>query len=142
MKEALLDQVANPLPEVSPQPHPSIRKILLVEDHELVAYSIQVVLRTKGYDVRRVANGSAAWRLLSKGLEEFDLVLTDLNMPLMHGDELIGLLRQHQYKGKIFLITSELDPLELRHIKSLKVDQILFKPIKPNEILSAISQQQ
>ncbi|MFW6365615.1 MAG: HD domain-containing phosphohydrolase [Spirochaetota bacterium] len=61
--------------------------ILLVEDDELTRRTITALLSKKGYTVREASNGLEGLDLLSR--ERFDLVLTDIRMPVMDGRELL-----------------------------------------------------
>src|ERR1700733_14824819 len=83
--EVILTEIA-----ASPaQQHTSGRpsRILVVDDEPLVRHLTLRVLSDAGYQVDGVAEGAAAWDVLQK--KNFDLIITDNNMPKVSGLELI-----------------------------------------------------
>jgi len=70
----------------------SRRRVLVVDDSATVRQSLVRCLIGAGYRVEQAADGREAWTALQG--QEFDLVLTDVEMPLMDGLELVRQLRQ------------------------------------------------
>jgi CheY-like chemotaxis protein len=66
--------------------------LLLVDDDEQIRKILSVVLAQVGYSVRTASNGFAALAELRKEIP--DIILSDLNMPLMSGFELLSIVRQ------------------------------------------------
>jgi CheY-like chemotaxis protein len=66
---------------------------LLVEDEDTVRASVRRLLEWHGYRVIEAGNGSEALRIYQDNPEAIDLVLTDLVMPEMGGNELVQQLR-------------------------------------------------
>lgn len=81
-------------------------KALLVEDDELYREIIEELLQENGFQVMTAKNGIEALELL-KGREcEFQLLVTDFNMPLMDGKVLIEtILALHISIGKIIVLS-------------------------------------
>jgi CheY-like chemotaxis protein len=72
--------------------HPTIeRKVVLVEDSEIVRDMIEGMLRGLGHSVLEAANGRDA--LVHLECQDIDVVITDLEMPVMDGFELIKQIR-------------------------------------------------
>lgn len=65
--------------------------ILIVDDEDDIRYMARVVLQLDGHKVIEASHGQAALELL--GSHQPDLILTDLNMPIMDGLEFIGHVR-------------------------------------------------
>ncbi len=65
---------------------PERKRILLVEDQEALRTSFRMMLEFDGHQVTEATNGGEALDLFGKG--EFDLVITDFEMPVMNGNEL------------------------------------------------------
>ena len=65
--------------------------VLVVEDNDLERQITADTLREEGFNVEEAATGKRALECL--GLGEFDVVLTDLMMPGMSGDELLAKVR-------------------------------------------------
>lgn len=66
--------------------------ILLVEDSITTRTLEESIFKNKGYDVVSVVNGAEAWDVLQK--ESFDIVVTDIEMPVMGGFELTEKIKQ------------------------------------------------
>src|SRR6516225_11242387 len=62
------------------------KRILLVEDQESVRACLRMILELEGHQVTEAGNGAEALNLFASG--HFDLVITDLEMPVMKGNEL------------------------------------------------------
>jgi DNA-binding response OmpR family regulator len=63
-------------------------RVLIVEDEEIVRQLLTGLLREEGYDVDAVSTGEDALKALDREL--YDLVLLDLNLPGMHGMNVLG----------------------------------------------------
>ncbi len=73
--------------------------------------------------------------------EEFDLVITDLNMPVMDGNELIEHIRNessHPYVP-ILMVTSEENEATLEHVQQAGVSAICDKPFEPDNVKQLLS---
>lgn len=81
------------------------RRILLVDDQASVLRSISRVLAVRGYTVVTATNGEDAIRLVSTG--EFDVVLSDIAMPVMDGIALLREIRAHNLYVPVILMTGE-----------------------------------
>jgi len=69
------------------------RKRILVVDDSLTVRELQrKLLRGRGYDVAVAVDGMDGWNALRS--EDFDLLITDIDMPRMDGIELVSLLRR------------------------------------------------
>ncbi len=81
-------------PEPAPWPAPQAgrRRILLVEDDGFVRGYVARLLTETGYDVVTATDGAEAL-LVALGASDFDLVITDIRMPVMDGRELGARLR-------------------------------------------------
>lgn len=89
--ELLVSQLtAEPVP-VTAAPSRVIKKVLLVDDEALLRKVLVMQLKGFGYEVGSAANGREALQQLQTG--NFDLVITDVTMPLMGGIELAENMR-------------------------------------------------
>lgn len=70
----------------------TVKRILVVDDSITVREVERKMLALKGYDVTAAVDGLEGWNTLRS--EEFDLVVTDVDMPRMDGIELVTLIRQ------------------------------------------------
>jgi len=68
--------------------------ILLVEDEDDVRYMIMRILALSGYKIKEAQSGKDALKICEEMKKPFDLVITDIIMPLMKGTELIKHIRE------------------------------------------------
>lgn len=79
-------------------------RVMIVEDDESVRHLYSHILKNSGYDVIEAVDGQEA---LTKYLEQpCDMVITDMNMPVMNGMDLIEELRRHSPDVSIIMITA------------------------------------
>lgn len=71
----------------------NFRRLLLAEDTPFFQKITKAYLEEAGYRVTVAPNGKAAWELLER--ETFDAVVSDINMPVMDGLELVRRIREH-----------------------------------------------
>ena len=78
--------------------------ILIVDDEEEYQLVVSMILEDAGYSTSTCSNGKEALAILEK--KDFDLVLTDLRMPVMNGNELIEKIREKEYDVDILVVTA------------------------------------
>jgi two-component system OmpR family response regulator len=107
-------------------------RILVVEDNAVLARGLADVLRGNGYAVDIVSDGPSAVSVI--GVERFDLVILDLNLPGMDGIEVLRTIRQAP-GGPGVLILSARDALEDR-VRGLDLgaDDYVVKPFDVDEL--------
>ncbi|MBN2798122.1 MAG: response regulator [Deltaproteobacteria bacterium] len=112
------------------------QRILLVEDHGPVRRLIARLLRRKGFRVVS-AQGPGEALLLAEQKEAFDLVITDVAMPLMSGPEMMTRLRLGQ-PGLPAVMMSGYSGRPLQYF-GLTDDEVLQKPINEEALLAAVA---
>lgn len=81
------------------------KKVLVVDDSEMVRNFHSYIIKMVGYEVETVENGVVALeKLLSK---EYQLLVTDINMPKMDGYELIRNVQEQGIAIKVIIISTE-----------------------------------
>jgi len=112
---------------------------LVVEDSPMMRQLIVFALsRVKGVTVTEAADGIGALRKLAS--ERFDLVLTDINMPIMDGLKLVSRIRADaRHKGVPIVIISTESALEDRQrAMSLGATAYITKPIQAPEVIATV----
>jgi len=115
---------------------PRLRAIL-VEDDEAVRRSLQLVLHARGYDVRSFA--SAAPLLDDAPIDAIDLLVTDYRLPDGDGLGVLRAMRRAGWHGRAVLITAFPSPALADSARACGFDAILEKPLRPNELIGALS---
>jgi two-component system chemotaxis response regulator CheY len=113
-------------------------RILCAEDNPLVGDILVCLLTRLGHDVRHARDGREAWNLLSRDLNAFDVVVTDHEMPELDGADLVGLLRQARFAGRIIVYSSPLNERDRARYEILGVNQIVEKSAVPARLLAAV----
>ena len=111
-------------------------RILLVDDDRQNSEFLRKFLEVEGYEVTYAENGR-------KGLEAFsaakpDLVLLDVNMPVMNGFELARLIRERDLGVLIFFLTDRTEKADRLKGFDLKGNDYIPKPFYPEELIAKI----
>lgn len=114
-------------------------RFLIVEDHAFQRTLLEQMLRTLGaQQVRSVANGKDALRLLDAGDERYDIVITDLMMPEVDGIELIPALRKLPQPVALVLASVDHASLEMAAMiargHGVRVLGTIDKPVTPDKL--------
>jgi len=110
--------------------------VLIVEDsptmRQLIAFALK---RIRGVRIVEANDGVDGLKKLSS--ERFDLILTDINMPIMDGLKLVSLVRNDaNYKSiPIVVITTEGAQEDRERALALGANDYITKPIQPTKIL-------
>ena len=116
----------------------TVRRILVVDDDEMIRDLFGRVLANARYEVRVASNGKQA--MVIAGQQHPDLVITDLVMPEQEGIETIRELRRTYPDTKIIAISGAFNGNLLGAAKFLGAQAALVKPVSPKELLSAVQQ--
>lgn len=110
-------------------------RILVVDDEEADRTFQQVVLEGAGHEIFLAEDGGEAIRAFAgRGIE---VVLTDLQMPKVHGLELIMILRDFSPRPAIIAISGTGAP-QLEMAAALGAERTLSKPVDPDELVAAV----
>ncbi len=112
-------------------------KVLLVDDSSMARHHIIRVLHNMGIThIVEAENGKQAAEIFGQSEEDFDLVITDYNMPEMDGEELIQFIRTEMNNSfvPILIVTSEDNASRLNNIQQAGVSGILDKPFEPHTV--------
>jgi two-component system chemotaxis response regulator CheY len=114
-------------------------RALVVEDspamRQLIAYALK---RIKGLEVAEAEDGVDALKVLSQ--ERFDILVTDINMPMMDGLKLVSLVRQderHQHIP-IVIITTEGAHADRQRALTLGANAYITKPIQAAQVVDCV----
>jgi two-component system chemotaxis response regulator CheY len=114
------------------------KKILTVDDSPSVRQMVKLTLSGAGYEVIEAVNGAEG---LSKAqASPVDMVVTDLNMPVMNGFELIRALRKlPAYRGvPILFLTTESDAEKKQEAKAAGATGWITKPFQQDQLVAVV----
>ena len=113
-----------------------LRRILVVDDNEIVRCVVAKMISRLGYEVLTTDSGEKGLNLLLKN--QFDLVITDFEMPSMDGIELSIRIKEKSPFTLVILMTGHEKYATLAKLSGSSVDQALFKPFGLQEIAHKI----
>ena len=108
-------------------------KILIAEDDKELRQLFSHILTKNGYFVKGVSNGKEALDTLDS--DYYDLIITDIMMPVMDGYEFISLLRSCGNKTPVMMITARDAFDDMREGFISGTDDFMVKPININEMV-------
>ena len=113
-------------------------RILCVDDEPALREIVQLLLRRQGHIVDTASDGLEAWELLSDAAKAYDLVITDNEMPRVTGLDLVQLLRESRFRGRVIVFSSSLTDVDIAKLHSWAVDAIVEKGGPAERLLVAV----
>jgi two-component system alkaline phosphatase synthesis response regulator PhoP len=118
----------------------SDKKALVVDDEIHIVQVVAIKLRNNGFDVTTAPNGAVALDIAKQ--EKPDIIITDFQMPVMTGLELVENLRKDTETENIpvIMLTARGFAIEEDTRQELKISACLSKPFSPRELLQTIEE--
>jgi len=117
---------------------PSVGRVLVVDDQELVRRSLGRLLRAAGHEVTFGSDGRDALGAYASESGRPDVVLMDLDMPHLAGAETLEKLREIDPDARVVLISGYYDEPRKRHLMSLGAVDFLAKPVDAHRLRESI----
>jgi len=111
-------------------------RLLVVDDEFALRQWFTDVLAGSGYQVETSEDGETAWETLQA--RDYDLLITDNNMPRVSGLELIKMLRSKDMALPVILISGAMPTQELKRYRYLQVAATLLKPFTAEQLLQTV----
>lgn len=111
-------------------------KILVVDDEPNMRILLSEVLRTQGFDVSVAKNGLES--LERMGSEEFDLVITDIRMPILDGIEMLKRMKQANRRERIIIMSGTCPEIAEAREDLPDVMMHFEKPFQLDHLLTAV----
>jgi len=114
-------------------------RIVLVEDDEMLLKSLTFFLQSSNYEVVGFENGLDAIEYINTNYKDIRMVITDLNLPFVGGQQVIHSIRQIENTNIsiIVLTSSGIESTELE-VFELGADEFISKPFSPAVLLKRI----
>lgn len=113
-------------------------RVLVVDDEEPIRKFVDRVMRDAGYETAVASDGPEAIEV-ARSFQPLDVLLTDVMMPQMSGDELARKLRQTEPGLKVLYLTGFSDSLFKERVTLWEDEAYLDKPCSVSGLLQAIS---
>ena len=114
------------------------KKVLVVDDEVHIIHVVAIKLRNNGFEVISASDGGEAFELACS--EKPDIIVTDFQMPVMTGLELVKKLRQNEatQNTPVIMLTARGFAVEDKQREDLQISEFLSKPFSPKELLRSI----
>jgi len=119
-------------------PLPDAATVLVVDDEQPIRVYARRVLEAEGYQVTEAPNALEAIALLAAGAP-LDLLMADLHMPDLRGDEMARRIRTSRADLKVLYVTGHIDRLLEDRPMLWEGEAYLDKPFTPGGLLEAVS---
>ena len=115
------------------------KKILLVDDSTSVRQVVGIALRRAGYETVEASNGKEALAMLDAG--KLNLVISDVNMPVMNGIEFVKALKQHPTSKftPVVMLTTEGQEEKKEQGRAAGAKAWIVKPFSPAQLLDVVA---
>ena len=115
-------------------------RILLAEDEEALRAFVARALAQDGHEVVATADGGEALEVLTREKGKFDLLLTDIRMPVMDGIALALAAARDWPELTILLMTGYADQRERAHGLDALIHDVIAKPFSLSDIRKAVAE--
>ena len=116
------------------------KTILLIDDEALVTDICEMMLKKLGHKVLKAHSGSEGIKLYESNRNQIDLIISDLNMPEMNGQEVVDKLRRMDHNIKVLLSSGGLSVAEENKVVSRGFNGFLKKPYNMNTLSEKIAE--
>lgn len=112
------------------------KTILLVDDEDGVRFFLEKLLISEGYNIINASNGKNAVEIYKAGKTPIDLVLMDINMPVMDGVKAHSELLEFD-PGVVIMFMSAYSPDWVQNVENI---HFIRKPMNPAELFTKIGE--
>jgi CheY-like chemotaxis protein len=126
------------LPESSVKELNRKLRILVIDDDENIRGILNDILSMDGHQVQEAESGPKGVDLLQS--DSFDVIITDLGMPVMSGWDVAKLSKQHNPNLPVVLISGWGGQIDPQRLKESQVDFMLGKPFNLDQVKALIGQ--
>jgi DNA-binding response OmpR family regulator len=117
-------------------------KIAIVEDDQIISQMYRIKFESEDYDVETAENGKLGLELIEKMNPQ--IVLLDLMMPEMNGDEVLAKLRASKWGKdvKVIILTNVGEQEIPQRVKELRVSAVILKAdMTPSQVVALVKKQ-
>ena len=111
---------------------------MLVDDEESIAELEKLLLERMGYSVNSFLQSAEALKAFKASPSSFDLVITDMSMPNIPGDQLAQNIKAIRSDMPIIICTGFSERVNEDNFKQKGIDGLLMKPISKSELARVV----
>jgi len=115
-----------------------MKRILVVEDEDVIRDFVVINLKRAGYDVTDVPNGEEALRVFEEQQGNFDVALLDIMMPGIDGFQVCEKLRAQNSAIGIIMLSAKTQEMDKVRGLMLGADDYVTKPFSPSELVARV----
>src|SRR5262249_23143634 len=119
-----------------PFPEPATKRILVVDDDRMFRHAVITLLDSAGFRAMSVADGAAALAELHKS--RFDLVILDLGLPTISGQDVLAEIQKLEWPPKVIVCTADDTPSTVLQAIRDRAHQYIVKPAPPKTIVGLV----
>ncbi|MGB2870128.1 MAG: response regulator, partial [Bacteroidota bacterium] len=112
--------------------------VFIVEDEETMLVVIKMSLQNKGYTIISAADGREALERFKEHMDHIDLVITDLGLPKMSGENVVREMKRLKPDIKIIVASGFVDPNQRSELFKLGAKDVIMKPYEQTEVLEKV----
>lgn len=116
------------------------KTILIVDDEHMVRELLKGVLAEAGATLLEAENGEEALQVYMEKQNDIDLVILDVIMPGIKGDEVLRRIRKERAHMKVIISSGFMSEQQRTKLKEYKVDGFLDKPFKDDDALAVVAE--
>jgi CheY-like chemotaxis protein len=117
---------------------PAGRQLMLVEDEPTLARVLAMVITDGGYTVTICADGAEALQRFRESPDAWHVVVSDVTMPRLSGDQLARALREIRPRLPVILMTGNTMLVTPRRLHAIGVAAVLEKPVEIDHLLATV----
>lgn len=113
--------------------------ILIADDHQIIIDGIKSVLSNTDYSiVAEAINGQQAAEMIDSAPDKFEILITDISMPLLSGTELCKMIKQKFPKIKVLILSMYNSASMVKEAVLAEADGFMIKNSGKEELLNAL----
>jgi CheY-like chemotaxis protein len=110
------------------------RRILVVDDEEVVASLFTIALEELGYQISSFTESDKAFEQFRTAPYDFDLILTDESMPKLSGSELARRVRKIRPDIPVIICTGFGNKITQEMVEEIGLSKVILKPVGPEDL--------
>lgn len=112
------------------------KMILVVDDEPLLREIVRTLVEDEGGSIIEASDGDSAFAILQA--QKVDLVISDVRMPVLSGEELARKIRATDPKIPVIILMTGCSDMDIEKAKEIGVRTVLSKPFKSEEFMKEV----